>query len=94
MTYQKINDILNTREAVLKAIQEETEIRRPDKLVDEIFKQPYTKVKHLTDQSIYAENTARDYLNQLNAMGILEKRTLSGHHYYVNLELFRILAEA
>lgn len=93
ITYQKINDILTTRESILEAIQQETDIRRPEQLVDEIFRQPYTKVKHLTDRSLYAENTARDYLNKLANMRVLEKRTISGHHYYVNLELYRILAE-
>ena len=93
LTYQKINDIISTQEAILQAIESDTDIRRPDQLVEAIFRQPYTKVKHLTDQKIYAENTARSYLNTLVDLGALEKRTIQGHHYYLNLELFRILAE-
>jgi Fic family protein len=93
LTYQKINEILTAMESILEAIEQETDIRRPEQLVDGIFRQPYAKVKHFTDASIYAENTARDYLNKLTEMGVMEKRTISGHHYYVNLELFRVLAE-
>ena len=40
-----------------------------------------------------AENTARKYLNQLIDMGILELRSIQGHNYYLNLELYRILGE-
>ena len=29
-----------------------------------LFTQPFTKVKHLVDSGIYAENTARDYFNK------------------------------
>ncbi len=93
ITYQKINDIIETKDAIQKVIEEETEIRRPDKLVEAIFTQPYTKVKHLVEAGIYSENTAREYLNSLTRLKILDKRILTGHHYYLNLELYRILSE-
>lgn len=93
LTFDKINDILSAKESILKAVIEDTKIRRPDQLVDMIFMQPLTKVSHLKDAGLYAEATSRNYLNQLCDMSILEKRTISGHHYYLNLELYRILSE-
>jgi Fic family protein len=93
ITYNKINDIINAKEAILSAIEKDTEIIRPEQIVEMIFVQPYTKVKHLTDKGLYAENTARNYLNKLSGMGILDKKTIQGHHYYLNLELHRILSE-
>lgn len=93
LTYQKINDILSTKDAILQAIEEDTDIRRPEQMVEMIFTQPFTRVKHLTDKGIFAENTARAYLNVLCDIGVLEKRIISGHHYYLNLELYRILGE-
>ena len=42
---------------------------------------------------MYAEKTARKYLNYLCDMQILEKKVLEGKHYYLNLELYRILSE-
>ncbi len=93
ITYNKINDILSAKDAILLAIERDTDIIRPEQIVEMIFIQPYTKVKHLTDKVIYAENTARNYLNKLTEMGILEKKTIQGHHYYLNLELNRILSE-
>jgi Fic family protein len=93
LTYNKINDILNTKDAIRQAIIQDTAITRPELLVNAIFTQPYTRVKHLTDQRLYAENTAKKYLNQLVDLGVLERRVIQGNHYYLNLELYRILAE-
>lgn len=92
LTFQKINDIFNTREAILRELQRNAPIRRPEQLVQAIFTQPFTRVKHLTQSGMYAENTARNYLNKLTEMGVLERRTIGGHHYYLNLELYRILS--
>lgn len=93
LTFDKINDILSAKEGIVKAIDEETKIRKADQLVQMIFIQPLTKVSHLTTAGIYSEVTARNYLNELCKLRILEKRTISGHHYYLNLELYRILSE-
>ncbi|MEQ8469913.1 MAG: Fic family protein [Marinoscillum sp.] len=93
LTFNKINDILSAKEGIMQAMESETKIRKPEQLIQMIFTQPLTKVSHLTDAKIYAEGTARNYLNQLVDLSILEKRTISGHHYYLNLELYRILSE-
>lgn len=93
ITFNKINDILDAKEGIMEAIATETRIRKAEELVRMIFTQPLTRVSHLTDAKIYAEGTARNYLNELCELGILEKKSISGHHYYLNLELYRILAE-
>ena len=93
LTYDKINDLVAAKDAILQAVVTETQMERPEQLVNSLFTQPFTKVKHLTDERLYVENTARKYLNQLVDMGILAKKVISGHHYYQNLELHRILSE-
>ena len=93
ITFEKINRIIAGKDAILEAVEKSTDIRRPEQLIQLIFTQPYTRVKHLTDQGMYAENTARAYLNELVDLGVLEKRTYQGHHYYLNLELYGILAD-
>lgn len=93
ITYNKINDIISTKDAILSAVESDTDIRRPEQIIEMIFLQPYTKVLHLTTNGLYAENTARNYLNKLSEMGILERKVIQGHHYYLNLELNRILSE-
>jgi Fic family protein len=91
LTYRKINDILEAREAVLEAVETEQNFQRPRQLIDAVFTQPFTKVSHLTKAGLYAENTARSYLNKLDEMGVLEKRQIKGRHYYQNRELEQIL---
>ena len=92
LTYQKANDITETKDPLLQVMQEKTSIRRPEQLAEAIFSQPYIKVNHLVDNGIYAENTARNYLNKLAEIKVLQKRQLQGRHYYVNLELEEILS--
>ena len=53
----------------------------------------YYMQKHLQTAKLYSEATARDYLNRLSDLKILEKKTIEGHHYYLNKELHRILSE-
>lgn len=93
LTFEKINRILAARDAVLTVVQARRGLRRPEQLVQKIFTQPITRVKHLTEDRTYAENTARDYLNQLVELQVLEKQTIRGNHYYLNRELYAILEE-
>lgn len=93
-TFNKINDIVTAKDLILEHIKKDYQkLRKPEDLVEFLFTQPLTKVKHLVDAGIYAENTARDYLNMLCEMQVLEKKEIEGHHYYLNLELYRILSE-
>ena len=93
-TFQKINDIVTAKNSIMEhLLQNEKSIQKPESLLNALFTQPFTKVKHLVDQKIYAENTARNYLNRLVEMQVLEKKSMEGHHYYLNLELNKILSE-
>lgn len=92
LTYNKVNDINSAKESVLEAVESEKNFQRPDQLIDAVFMQPFTKVRHLTDAGIYAENTARNYLNELVEMSVLEKKEVKGRHYYQNRELEQILS--
>ena len=93
-TFNKINDIVTAKDSILEHIKkDDKKLRNPEELVELLFIQPFTKVKHLVDAGIYAENTARDYLNKLCEMQVLEKKEIEGHHYYLNHELYRILSE-
>ena len=65
----------------------------PEKLIETIFLQPFTKVNHLIHSGLYAEKTARNYLNNLCEMQVMEKKVIEGKHYYLNIELYRILSE-
>jgi Fic family protein len=92
-TFHKINDIVSVKDSILEHVKkDDRKFRNPENLIEFLFNQPFIKVKHLVDAGIYAENTARDYLNKLCDMQVLEKKEIEGHHYYLNLELYRILS--
>lgn len=92
LTYDKINQMVELKQIQIEQVKRKSKtIRRPEELIHAIFEQPYAKVKHLTDQGIFAENTARLYLNELSKIGVLDKKQLEGHHFYVNRQLMRIL---
>lgn len=93
ITFHKINDIVSVKDSILEHVKKEGKFRKPEELIELIFTQPFTKVKHFVDAGIYAENTARDYLNKLCDMRVMEKKEIEGRHYYLNLELYRILSE-
>lgn len=94
ITFHKINEIVSAKDSILEYIKtDKRKFKNTEALVEALFTQPFTKVKHLVESGIYAENTARDYLNKLCEMRILEKKEIEGHHYYLNLELYRILSE-
>jgi Fic family protein len=94
ITFRKINDIVSAKDSILEYIKKDSrKFRNTEELIKYLFSQPFTKVKHLVDAGIYSENTARDYLNKLCEMQVLEKKEIEGHHYYLNLELYRILSE-
>ena len=93
-TYNKINDIVNARESILDYLNQQAKsIRKKEELVNLLFVQPYIKVKTLQEKKLFSEVTAREYLNKLADLKILEKKTIEGHHYYLNTELYRILSE-
>jgi Fic family protein len=50
-------------------------------------------VNQFVEKGIYAEKTARKYLNQLCDLGVIERKSIDGKHYYMNLELYSILSE-
>ncbi len=60
LTFDKINQILSAKEGIEEEIVRKTKIRKPEQLIQMLFSQPLTKVSHLTNQKIFAENTARN----------------------------------
>ena len=94
ITFHKINEIVSTKDSILQFVKKDKrKFRNPESLIELLYTQPFTKVKHLVAAGIYSENTARDYLNKLCDMQIMEKKEIEGHHYYLNIELYRILTE-
>lgn len=93
--YQKINEILELKKNISDILVNSKEFLHPEGLADMIFIQPYSKVKHFTANKVYAENTARKYLERLcqKPYSMLQKKRISGNDYYVNIDFVRLLGE-
>ncbi len=93
ITFDKINGIMRSKDTILAFVKKDSQnFKNEEDLINMIFTQPFTKVKHLVDSGMYAEKTARMYLNRLSDMRILEKKHIDGHHYYQNIDLHNILS--
>lgn len=61
--------------------------------VEKIFEQPYTSPKHFLDKKIKSINTAKKYLGQMEALGIMTSRKIGREVVYLNIDLFNLLSE-
>jgi Fic family protein len=61
-------------------------------LINNLFRHPYTKIDFVMTDLKVSRLTATSYLNQLTEGGFLHKRKMGRANYYINLPLYRILA--
>ena len=61
-------------------------------LINNLFMHPYTKVEFVTHDLGVHRNTASKYLHQLVNIGLLSKHKLGKDNYYLNRELYNLLA--
>jgi Fic family protein len=61
-------------------------------LINNLFSHPYTKIDFIQRDLSVSRLTATRYLDALAKDGLLDKRKIGRHNYYVNVPLFRILA--
>lgn len=62
-------------------------------LLNNLFKHPYTKIDFVVEDLGISRLTASNYLNQLALDGILTKEKIGVSNYYINIQLFKLLAE-
>jgi Fic family protein len=65
----------------------------PKEAIETIFEQPYCRPKRLVGERIKSLNTAKKYLQQMEALGIMTPRKIGKETVYLNSDLFNILAE-
>ena len=83
----------------LKVLMTEMKIQLRDnykfysqKLLNNLFAHPYTKIEFLVRDLGVSRITAANYLNQLATDGVLRKEHLGTGNYYVNERLFALLS--
>ncbi len=61
-------------------------------LIELLFYQPYTKVKFLVDAGVAERQTAAEYLQALETIGILKSSMSGRERLYLNLQLYKLLS--
>ena len=85
-----IRDLM--KETMQKAREELPRRVYSKELIEILFRQPYCKIGFLVDAGIASRNIASDYLNQLVAIDILEKKRVGRETLYLNRKLYDLLS--
>jgi len=59
-------------------------------LVENLFKNPYTKIEFIMNDLQVSKPTAMDYLNKLIKIGLLKKEKRWKTNYYINEQLYKL----
>jgi len=91
-TLEKINGINELMHKTIAHAKEKLPSRVYSKeLIELLFEQPYCKVKFLVDIDIAKRQTAAEYLQELEKIGILKSEKVGVENLYLNVKLFEIL---
>ena len=61
-------------------------------LLNNLFRHPYTKIDFIMSDLAVSRPTATRYLDEISTLGLLQKLKLGKDNYYINHELFHLLA--
>jgi len=93
-TTSKIEAINTLLEKTIEKAKEKLPDRVYSKeLIELLFEQPYCKIKFLVDKGIAKRQTAGDYLNELENIGILESKKSGREKLYLNTALYKLLSQ-
>jgi len=60
-------------------------------LIELLFEQPYCKIQFVVEKGIAKRQTAAEYLNELEKIGILKKKKVGKENLFLNKKLYEIL---
>ena len=91
-TLQKLNAINSLMLETISLAKEKLPSRLYSKeLIEVLFEQPYCKVRFLVDRDIAKRQTAAEYLQELEKIGILKSQKAGVENLFLNVKLFEIL---
>lgn len=61
-------------------------------LLNNLFRHPYTKIEFVMNELNVKRRTAAKYLDELVAIGLLEKHKIGRENYYINKALYTLLS--
>ena len=60
-------------------------------LLNNLFKNPYTKIEFLEKDLQIVRRTSQNYLDMISEIGLLQKIKIGRSNYYINNELIKVL---
>ncbi len=90
-TCKRIDDIRKLMDHTLEHIRQHHPKLPANELVDLIFQQPYTRISMLAEAGIAHRQTASEYLNKLESIGVLTGTRVGKDKLFVNTPLFDVL---
>lgn len=91
-TLEKINTINTLMDETIAIAKEKLPSRVYSKeLIELLFERPYCKVKFLVDKGIAKRQTAAEYLQELERIGILKSQKVGVENLFLNVRLFEVL---
>jgi len=90
-TVQKINDISIAIHKYKITLREKTPKIYSQDLLNNLFRNPYTKIEYLMNDLKISRNTAIRYLEQLEKIDLITKKKVGRDNFYVNNSLLNIL---
>ena len=60
-------------------------------LLNNLFKNPYTKIEFLEKDLNISKRTAQNYLDMISSIGLLDKIKVGKSNYYTNENLIKVL---
>lgn len=88
---ERINAIADSIDECTEKIKKQLPKIYSKDLVEALFLQPYCRIKTITEAGIAKRETAREYLSQIEALGILESRKIGKEILFVNKKFFNLI---
>lgn len=94
-TLDKINSMKKLMQETMLLAKENLPTRIYSKeLIELLFEQPCCKVKYLVHSDIAKRQTAAEYLNELENIGILKSQKIVIENLYLNIKLVEVLKKS
>lgn len=90
-TIDLITNIGNLMQQYKTDIQEKLPKIYSQDLINNLFRNPYTKIEFLEKELKVSRQTASIYLDKISELGLLEKTKLGKSNYYLNTGLIKVL---
>lgn len=90
-TVEVITIMRNIMQEFKQTIRNEAPKLYSQDLLNNLFRNPYTKIEYIMQDLQVSRNTAIRYLEQLEKMGLVEKKKIGRDNFFINQKLLRML---